>query len=87
MLGFVLLALSMDAKTSSHALHMSFHMFIGILSTSCQLLAVGVLMPSDLHPSTYLANLQFLTKRVFKKIISRNTSILASKLPIYRLTY
>lgn len=41
----------------------------------------------DLHPSTYLANLQFLPNRVFKKIISRITSILASKLPIYRLKY
>lgn len=77
MFSFVLPALSMNAKTSSHALCISFYMFISILNLSYQLLAVGALMSSDLCPSTYLANLQFLTNRVFKKILSRNIFILA----------
>lgn len=74
---FVLPALSMNAKTSSHALCLSSYMFTSTLDLSYQLLAVGALMPYDLYTSTYLANLQFLTNRVFKKILSRNTSILA----------
>lgn len=73
---FVLPALSMNAKTSSHALCISFYMFTSTLDLSYQLLAVGALMPYDLYTSTYLASTS-VSYRVFKKILSRNTSILA----------
>lgn len=59
----VLTVLSMN--TSSHALCMSFYLFINTLTAAYQLLAFGTLLPSDLDPSTYLEKLQLFTSKEY----------------------